>query len=237
MSLCGKYIGDNDATCPQLTCIREIGHPGFCDNTSGGPDRRQVPGPRQTVSHVQHPKRGPGLMVYGHGPSYFLPDDGSDAVGGRIALGGASSQPPRSWLVFHDPEHGRIEADHDGMRGDQHEQMWSPTYGHGWMVSEGYDPTKGETWEGHERFESEDGAVKLRFRMMNVAVGRPAFVEKTRRSSKWPKNIDPEEEMWRTYGATTGEIFTFRKGGPPTPQSPARETANQLGLALEPDKG
>jgi hypothetical protein len=30
---CGKYLGDNDATCPQLTCIRGRGHPGRCDNT------------------------------------------------------------------------------------------------------------------------------------------------------------------------------------------------------------
>lgn len=35
MSRCNKYIGDNDATCPQLTCIRGPGHPGPCDNTSG----------------------------------------------------------------------------------------------------------------------------------------------------------------------------------------------------------
>ena len=29
---CGKYLGDNDGTCPQLTCIRERGHGGLCDN-------------------------------------------------------------------------------------------------------------------------------------------------------------------------------------------------------------
>lgn len=31
-SACGKYIGDNDATSPQLTCIRPVGHPDECDN-------------------------------------------------------------------------------------------------------------------------------------------------------------------------------------------------------------
>lgn len=31
---CGKYVGDNDGTCPQLTCVREKGHPGLCDNVS-----------------------------------------------------------------------------------------------------------------------------------------------------------------------------------------------------------
>lgn len=38
---CGKYLGDNDGTCPQLTCIRERGHEGLCDNVSDaeeGPD-------------------------------------------------------------------------------------------------------------------------------------------------------------------------------------------------------
>lgn len=35
MPLCYKYIGDNDATCPQLTCIRDRGHVGGCDNTRG----------------------------------------------------------------------------------------------------------------------------------------------------------------------------------------------------------
>jgi hypothetical protein len=33
--LCGKYVGDNDATCPQLTCVRRAGHDGPCDNVRG----------------------------------------------------------------------------------------------------------------------------------------------------------------------------------------------------------
>jgi hypothetical protein len=32
---CGQYMGDNDGTNPQLTCIRGKGHPGLCDNTLG----------------------------------------------------------------------------------------------------------------------------------------------------------------------------------------------------------
>lgn len=35
MSRCNKHIGDNDATNPQLTCIRGTGHPGLCDNERG----------------------------------------------------------------------------------------------------------------------------------------------------------------------------------------------------------
>ena len=33
--LCGKYLGDNDGTCPQLTCVRPKGHYGDCDNVRG----------------------------------------------------------------------------------------------------------------------------------------------------------------------------------------------------------
>lgn len=32
---CGKYLGDDDATTPQLTCIRTRGHSGLCDNHRG----------------------------------------------------------------------------------------------------------------------------------------------------------------------------------------------------------
>jgi hypothetical protein len=37
--LCGKYLGDNDGTCPQLTCIRTRGHDGLCDNVKGDDGR------------------------------------------------------------------------------------------------------------------------------------------------------------------------------------------------------
>lgn len=36
--LCGKYLGDNDATCPQLTCIRRKDHGGLCDNVNSFED-------------------------------------------------------------------------------------------------------------------------------------------------------------------------------------------------------
>ena len=32
---CGVYLGDNDGTCPQLTCIRAKGHDGAHDNVRG----------------------------------------------------------------------------------------------------------------------------------------------------------------------------------------------------------
>lgn len=40
VGLCGKYLGDNDATCPQLTCIRKAGHSGLCDNVNGEDDAK-----------------------------------------------------------------------------------------------------------------------------------------------------------------------------------------------------
>lgn len=36
--ICGRYLGDNDATCPQTTCIRERFHRGLCDNTNAADD-------------------------------------------------------------------------------------------------------------------------------------------------------------------------------------------------------
>lgn len=38
MQHCGKYLGDNDGTCPVLVCVRERGHSGLCDNVSNRPD-------------------------------------------------------------------------------------------------------------------------------------------------------------------------------------------------------
>jgi hypothetical protein len=32
---CGRYLGDSDATCLQLTCVRDRGHDGLCDNVRG----------------------------------------------------------------------------------------------------------------------------------------------------------------------------------------------------------
>jgi hypothetical protein len=35
LARCGRYVGDNDATTPQLTCIRWRHHGGACDNVRG----------------------------------------------------------------------------------------------------------------------------------------------------------------------------------------------------------
>ena len=43
-ALCGKYLGDNDGTCPQLTCIRDEDHDGLCDNVRGDASTDVAPG-------------------------------------------------------------------------------------------------------------------------------------------------------------------------------------------------
>jgi hypothetical protein len=43
--LCGVYLGDNDGTCPQLTCIRGKGHGGAHDNVRGDPEIHEGPRP------------------------------------------------------------------------------------------------------------------------------------------------------------------------------------------------
>lgn len=58
MTTCGKYLGDNDGTCPQLTCVRERGHAGLCDNVSDAPDwvpvQAQSNKPAGSISWAEH---------------------------------------------------------------------------------------------------------------------------------------------------------------------------------------
>lgn len=61
---CGKYIGDNDATCPQLTCIRGEGHPDACDNVSG--DFQVIAlgsGPTPTIISRAYSRESDALIV------------------------------------------------------------------------------------------------------------------------------------------------------------------------------
>lgn len=46
--LCGVYLGDNDGTCPQLTCIRTKGHEGLHDNVRG--DDADIPRPEPALA-------------------------------------------------------------------------------------------------------------------------------------------------------------------------------------------
>jgi hypothetical protein len=69
--LCGAYLGDNDGTCPQLTCIRDAGHAPPHDNVEG--DR----------------PAGPVLLVgesnpYGSDPEFALYPTPRNCAGDRL---------------------------------------------------------------------------------------------------------------------------------------------------------
>lgn len=52
MTRCRKYLGDNDATTPQLTCLRRRGHDGLCDNVLGDDDEVDIGVRRDVDMHV-----------------------------------------------------------------------------------------------------------------------------------------------------------------------------------------
>lgn len=177
-----------------------------------------VPGPRQTVDRVVMPKLGPGRLVWRNGPALFFPDSGDLVIHlHKVDIGGASSEPPRSWQsVWLEPGR-RVEADLVE-RGAWHSRFYSPLFGDGWLVDENKKDATGRS-EFWERFEDLEGNVKLRFQMIELCVGRPAYREKMqRKSAKMPAIDDPDEMNWSTYRAVDGSIFTFRRGGPPPPE-------------------
>ncbi len=53
VKVCGAYLGDNDGTCPQLTCIRPSGHEGLHDNVSAAEGDGRPP-----ITHVAIRFRG-----------------------------------------------------------------------------------------------------------------------------------------------------------------------------------
>lgn len=86
MKLCGKYLGDNDATCPQLTCVRERDHDGNCDNVRGDE-------PLDRVFPDTDPKADPGWRIhvyrepYGHlylAEERVLPEKVADPQAHRV---------------------------------------------------------------------------------------------------------------------------------------------------------
>lgn len=163
-----------------------------------------VAGPRQTTCRVQHPQRGAGLAVYENGPSFFLPDDGTEPVAMPIDYGGGSAG--RHWLALRDPVHGRVEADQLGETTARHQRFWSPILGPGWFVEPG-------DYVGESRFEGDDGRVAS-FRWVEIAVGTPDYARRTRSLSR---HVEPtaEETHWRTYTTKDGTVLGFRDGPPP----------------------
>jgi hypothetical protein len=165
-------------------------------------------GPRQTVSRVRHPNRGEGFAVRDNGPSFFEAIDGCK-IEMPVRCGGCSlGHPSRSWVVLHDPDHGRVEADQIGASSATHSRKTFPLLGSGWLV-----------WEMDDiRFEPDDGR-EFRFTWSRVVVGTPDYVQRhdkadrsRARKKEYPEPTE-EENKWITFFARTGEVYAFREVG------------------------
>jgi len=183
--------------------------------------KQMEPGPRQTIDRAVMPGGiGPGQLVWKNGPAFFVPDEGPIVQLHKVDWGGASSEPKRSWnRVWLTPKE-MVEADVLA-HGDDHSRWFSPLFGDGWLVSERDLNARDE--KGHrqlfERFEDMEGNLKVRFEMIELCVGRPAYREKMQKKhSKMPPIDDPDEMSWVTHRSRDGSIFTFRRGGPPPPE-------------------
>lgn len=189
-------------------------------------EQQFVPGPRQRIDEITfNDKRG--KLVWQHGPAFFLPDDGSEPIVlYRADFGGAGSRDVTQADGTTKKEsysYMRVQASKDGPTvsvphhgsGDDHARWYSPLFGEGWLVMEG-DLRRNGWWM---RFEDLDGNVKVRFDCIELAVGRPAYVEKSQRSrsSKVVPYEDPDEPNWATYKSRSGDVFSFRRHCAPPP--------------------
>jgi hypothetical protein len=94
VSRCGKYLGDNDGTCPQLTCIRPAGHDGLCDNVSAAPDLPPSPPAASLLDEYVA-----GTCDRCRVKEYEPPGEARPYTpSGALAEGGGAG--PRSWLCF-----------------------------------------------------------------------------------------------------------------------------------------
>lgn len=186
-------------------------------------------GPRQTVDRACHPTLGEGRAVYDNGPAFFVPDAGEPVAMAKIDLGGASSEPRRSYIVARTLDGQRIEMETtDRESGDRHCRRWHPTHGAGWLVMLGRRMDRACPM----RFDPDDGRP---FEMIVhvMAVGRPAFAALafTKRREKAYKNRDPEEDNWTTYTLASGETVAFRYEAPAS-SSVAQVAATPASAAL-----
>jgi hypothetical protein len=159
-------------------------------------------------------RRVRGKLVWRNGPAVFTPEGLLPIELHEVQLGGASSEPKRSWRrVRFLPGQAFVDADII-QAGDDHSRWFSPLFGDGWLVFEASVPGKGIGI----RFETLDDVLKVRFHLLSICVGRPAYATKMDRShTRMPAIDDPDEMNWSTLKAEDGSVFTFRRHGPPPP--------------------
>lgn len=165
---------------------------------------------RQTIDRVTIPGVGTGQLKWRNGPPGFVLDDGTIVEVSSVCRGGWSST-GGSWLSV---RLTRPPADRATIRavvhrsGDLHDQVWSPTFGEVWLVW----TARGQV----VRFERDSGEACASFEWVELAVGRPEYAAKCKRArSRMPKTIDTDERNWCTFTTRDGQVFTYRRGGPP----------------------
>lgn len=174
-----------------------------------------VPGPRQTITVVDLPGHGRGRLVWRNGPAFFMPDEGDPFPVYRADSGGArkvSENKSFSWERVQITRDGPVLEAETLEPGEHHDRHYSTIFGDGWLVWE-----RGPGW--WHRFETLDGEVKVRFKMLSLSVGRPTYAKKMERShSRMPAIDDPDEMNWSTYSTDDGSVLAFRREGPPPPE-------------------
>ena len=173
-------------------------------------------GSRQTVDTVELPGFGRGQLAWRNGPCRFFPVGGGPPIEvASVGGGGASSNPPRSWRRVTMPGATTgIDAELV-VTGEHHVKEWSPLFGDGWLITSGGVVGANDPDRFVFRFEADDGTERVRFRMAQVSVGRPAYAAKMAKShSRMPLIDDPDEMNWATYTDDNGGVMTFRRGGP-----------------------
>lgn len=172
-----------------------------------------VIGPRQTVDRAKHPTLGEGRAVYDNGDAWFIPDEGEPVRMKWIGLGGASSNPRRSYKCAETLSGEQIDLETtDRAHGDRHHRRWHPIHGDGWMVGIG-----GSSWTKGgptERWEGDNGTV-IPMRVECMKVGKPEDWNGRRGIDGNRKKSRPaEHEHWITYEIDGGETFVFRRASP-----------------------
>ncbi len=191
-----------------------------------------TPGPRQTVNRAIHPTLGPGIAVSDNGPAFFLADSGEVLHSRSIGLGGASSDPRRSWVSITVDDGTVIELDTtDQPRGDTHRRYWHPMHGAGWLVMLSRKVERAIAM----RFDPDEGRP---FEMIVhvLQVGTPDYARRSDRARTKAVKMTDEEQCWATYTLASGETIAFRDEPPPsaatstpaptaeTPTSPAQRS-------------